>query len=267
MQVLLNLCDVQLLTGLGILFSSFVSQSCYVSAYHWQIICYLAWFSATTHAACLPALRTYLYEHPAERNCRLLFMAIFLAGLITALVPTSYFNWKWSNEYYYFEGTASILSSNVRCLFKRGTAQELWDRRACEGPVGLYDHLRQPAADGYLCNTVSVTPDFPSDFATGLSITSTTSHRILILSLIILILGFVTRTLKMFRVTTEAARHTVRQKLGYWAISFLQVITTGCEKFGTTPLRRIILKILRSLDLGISAYLVAKIYSDVISSE
>ncbi|KAE9582980.1 hypothetical protein CGMCC3_g1249 [Colletotrichum fructicola] len=117
----LTLCDVQILTGFGLLFSSFVGLTCYMSAYHWQIISYLAWFSNLTHAACLTALREYLYHHKMERNFRMMLMIVLMAGLITAIVPTGYFNWGDLDDKYIIwdQGTAGVPASNARCFFSQ----------------------------------------------------------------------------------------------------------------------------------------------------
>ncbi|KAK3897027.1 hypothetical protein C8A05DRAFT_20128, partial [Staphylotrichum tortipilum] len=71
-QVLLWMYGVQLFTGIGILLAGYIGMSC-TSAYHWQLLVYLAWFSNLTHIACLTALRRYLYQHQSARNWRLLF--------------------------------------------------------------------------------------------------------------------------------------------------------------------------------------------------
>ncbi|KAF4887614.1 hypothetical protein CGCFRS4_v010410 [Colletotrichum fructicola] len=120
-KMFLTLCDVQILTGFGLLFSSFVGLTCYMSAYHWQIISYLAWFSNLTHAACLTALREYLYHHKMERNFRMMLMIVLMAGLITAIVPTGYFNWGDLDDKYIIwdQGTAGVPASNARCFFSQ----------------------------------------------------------------------------------------------------------------------------------------------------
>ncbi|KAK3682974.1 hypothetical protein B0T22DRAFT_445128 [Podospora appendiculata] len=52
----------------GILFSAYLDLASNLSAYHWQLVVYLAWFANLTHIACLTLLRGYLYEHQRERN-------------------------------------------------------------------------------------------------------------------------------------------------------------------------------------------------------
>ncbi|KAK2058239.1 hypothetical protein LY76DRAFT_63889 [Colletotrichum caudatum] len=242
-RILLQLCDVQLLTGLGILFSSFFSLAGYMSAYHWQIITYLAWFSNLTHAACLTALREYFHHHQMERNCRMILMLVLLAGLVTAIVPTGYFNWRSA-----FQGTAGVPASNARCFFSQDFIQSAWKRRLCN------EHEWQTLADGYRCNSKR-TP------------LRTTAYESSIISITILTFSFASRSFKMFRTVSEISKDAVRQRVGRWASSCLMVTATGYRYFGTAALRRKLLAAFRPLDLMIALYIVAKLYLEVLSSE
>jgi hypothetical protein len=85
--------DLQILTGLSILISGYVQLRCGLSAFHWQVIVLLAWFSSITHLSCLTFLRNYLYNRPAERVWRLVAMGIMLSMLLVAMVPTGGYNW------------------------------------------------------------------------------------------------------------------------------------------------------------------------------
>lgn len=92
-KCVLNMSDLQIVTGLSILISGFTQLGCGLSAYHWQIVVYLAWFSSLTHLCCLIFLRNYLYNHPGQRLWRLVSMCIVIIMLVVALYPTGYFNW------------------------------------------------------------------------------------------------------------------------------------------------------------------------------
>ncbi|KAF4817583.1 hypothetical protein CGCSCA5_v005872 [Colletotrichum siamense] len=59
-ESIIMLCDVQVVTGLGILISGFVLLRCGLDAIHWQIAVFLAWFSTVTHLSGLEVLRTHL---------------------------------------------------------------------------------------------------------------------------------------------------------------------------------------------------------------
>lgn len=87
------MCDVQLFNGLGILTSGFISISCGLQAYHWQIVVYLAWFSSVTHLSCLTILRQYLSRRPTETYVRYILMVVLVLVLMVAIVPTGFFNW------------------------------------------------------------------------------------------------------------------------------------------------------------------------------
>jgi hypothetical protein len=93
LKCVLNMSDLQIVTGLSILISGFIQLRCGLSAYHWQIIVYLAWFSSLTHLCCLTFLRNYLFNHPGQHLWRLVSMFIIIIMLVVALVPTGYFNW------------------------------------------------------------------------------------------------------------------------------------------------------------------------------
>ena len=80
-RVLLGMCDVQLLAGTGILLSGYISVTSYISAYHWQLVVYLAWFSNLTHIACLTALRGYLHQHQSGAQLAPLFHDGTVGGL------------------------------------------------------------------------------------------------------------------------------------------------------------------------------------------
>lgn len=89
--------DMQLATGIAILISGYSQLHCGLSCYHWKVVGRLAWFSSLTHLSCLTLLRNHLYNNPAERQWRLLFMFILIVMHITAMVPTSNYDWDVTN--------------------------------------------------------------------------------------------------------------------------------------------------------------------------
>ncbi|KAI1360303.1 hypothetical protein F5Y08DRAFT_52948 [Xylaria arbuscula] len=89
-----SLCDIQLLTGFGILISGYNALECGLSAYHWQVVVHLAWFTCVTHLIGLTTLRRYLNDRPWERFIRYILALILLGLLLAALVPTAFFNWS-----------------------------------------------------------------------------------------------------------------------------------------------------------------------------
>lgn len=88
---MLTMSDLQLLTGLSILISGYTQLRCGLSAYHWQKIVNLAWFTSTTHLSCLTFLRNYLSQRKAQRIWRVLAMGTLVLLLLVAIVRTRYF--------------------------------------------------------------------------------------------------------------------------------------------------------------------------------
>lgn len=86
----MSLCDIQLLTGISMLLSGFVSLSDfeYMDLSSWFMITELGWFSNLTHQCGLVFLRSYLYENPRERMWRLILMSVLFVALVTAMTPT-----------------------------------------------------------------------------------------------------------------------------------------------------------------------------------
>lgn len=68
------LCDVQVVTGLGILISGFVLLRCGLDAIHSQIAVFLAWFSTVTHLSGLEVLRTHLNTYVWSKHLRFSLM-------------------------------------------------------------------------------------------------------------------------------------------------------------------------------------------------
>jgi hypothetical protein len=85
--------DIQIVTGIAILIGGLSTLSCGISAYHWQLVVDLAWFSSVTHLAALTFLRRYLHNKPVEKWCRVAFMLVMLVLLCGAMGPTAKFAW------------------------------------------------------------------------------------------------------------------------------------------------------------------------------
>ncbi|KAK3357258.1 hypothetical protein B0T25DRAFT_604039 [Lasiosphaeria hispida] len=92
-RCVLQLCDAQLMTGLGIMAAAYASLNSGLSAYHWQVAVYLAWFANLTHLSGLTFLRKYLHNHDRGRKWRLALMTLLFLMLLVGEVPTAFFNW------------------------------------------------------------------------------------------------------------------------------------------------------------------------------
>ena len=86
-KAILVYSDQQLITGTAILVRAFTQLRCGISAYHWQIVVYLAWFSSLTHSTPLEAPRQYSRDRPLLRSWRASFMLFVVVRLMIALLP------------------------------------------------------------------------------------------------------------------------------------------------------------------------------------
>ena len=96
------MCDAQILTGLAIIISGFLSLKCatsHISAYHWQMISYLAWFACVTQLSGLTVIRFYLQDRPVQRNVRFALMTLLFTLVLAGLIPTGYFDWNSEIEF------------------------------------------------------------------------------------------------------------------------------------------------------------------------
>ncbi|KAK3682975.1 hypothetical protein B0T22DRAFT_355898, partial [Podospora appendiculata] len=230
-KVILSMCDVQLVTGFGILISAYkdlLSDS--ISAYHWQIVVYLSWFSNLTHIACLVTLRGYLHHHQRERNWRLVFMAILWLLLIPAMVPTTYFNWA------HYEPTAALPASNARCFFDLSTAGHLY-----------YEGFNA---------TFFIRPSMP--------LSETSALQSAVVSILLLILSFGTRCMKLTKKTSELIRLNIRQKTSQFFKKALEVSKKKVDKTVDRTDRAGATVVLR---LVMAVYFTGKLYTDLLTSD
>ncbi|KAK3380562.1 hypothetical protein B0T24DRAFT_498530, partial [Lasiosphaeria ovina] len=131
-KVILAMCDVQIVTGLGILVSGCADLGHGISAYHFLLVGLVAWFSNLTHIAGLTVLRRYLHRRPFEKWIRLSLMIILSVMLLTAIGPTLFFNWPaWRSQddnqgedQEQRQGSAGLPGSYAICFFSPQRAIE-----------------------------------------------------------------------------------------------------------------------------------------------
>ncbi|KAF4821827.1 hypothetical protein CGCSCA5_v002590 [Colletotrichum siamense] len=238
-KIFLLLCDIQILTGFGILLANYLSLRCYISSYHWQINTYLAWFSNLTHAACLSALRGHLYRNKIERNFRMIVMTALVIMLIVAMVPTIYFNWRETSS-------ASAASSNARCFFSSSTAQKLWDDdQPCESRNSLDGCTRRMKQ----------------------SLGNSHAFQSAVVSIVLLVFNFASRSAKLYRTISDVSRITLREEVARGATFCLHAVSRRCKRRGSSPILIWVVSIFRPLDILIAFYLLAKLYTDWFFSE
>lgn len=189
------MADIQIVTGFAILISGYTTRTG-LSAVHWKMVVYLAWFSCSSHLSALIFLRNYLINRPAARFWRLTSMFALLLCVTVALVPTGHFFWDELTEAdpflkrysWIYEANDKIYNSNSTWLFK-------------------YSFEAPPAANA----TCYFNSQFTKADSRGLNS--------MIVSIILLICSFITRLLKLHRyilwIKVESiSRHLIDRILG-----------------------------------------------------
>ena len=172
--------DQQLVTGIGILVSGYTQISCSLSTYHWQIVVYLAWFSSLTHLTTLTALREFFRKQPTLAYWRVFFMGCTITLLGTALGPTGYVAQLQSSD---ATGSSSTLAVPALCLFSTAG----YTQASSSPSVAQYD-------SGY-----SLAP---------------INSLFILLSLLFLLVSYVSRVVKLFDSTSSIAKFWLRTRPG-----------------------------------------------------
>ena len=128
--------DTQVITSVAILVSGYVQLPCGLSAYHWQTIVDLAWFSALTHLATLTSLRQYFRSRPTMAILRIMFMGMTLILLAAALQPTVFMPQLRNGESAFVKNgpglqdsqivVSDFISSPAICLFSDQSRDQVW---------------------------------------------------------------------------------------------------------------------------------------------
>ena len=132
--------DTQVITSVAILVSGYVQLPCGLSAYHWQTIVDLAWFSALTHLATLTSLRQYFRSRPTMAILRIIFMGMTLILLAAALQPTIFLPQLRNSESAFVKDDSGLqdsrivvnefISSPAICLFSRQSRDKVWNSQS-----------------------------------------------------------------------------------------------------------------------------------------
>ena len=211
-QCFIQLCDIQMITGIAILIAAFSDLGSGISAYHWQMAVYLAWFANLTHLSGLTFLRKYLYSHQNEWNWRVFAMTIIFLILLVSEVPTIFFNWPNATRYTAmlpanpdnitdnaditrgaeFEMTAANASSLARCYFNLPHS------------AGLYSDQALWFTDTFLVGNST------SDSASVVSLSGSAAFQSGIISILMLVFSFTTRCIKLSKVLTLLFRNRIR---------------------------------------------------------
>ncbi|KAF4821669.1 hypothetical protein CGCTS75_v010962 [Colletotrichum tropicale] len=220
-ESIIMLCDVQVVTGLGILISGFVLLRCGLDAIHWQIAVFLAWFSTVTHLSGLEVLRTHLNTYVWSKHLRFSLMFLLLILLLVGIVPTGFFSLRNKN-----------FSSPAVCYFdlKYG----FWRFK---------ETLRQS--------------DFPE-----MQLERTPAYQAMVYSMVLLVLGFGTRSMKLLHPLSRTFKLNVRQPTS-------RRIRRLLTDFANTPAsseRRKLLKTELILKPALAGFFMVRLTSDFFSS-
>ena len=97
-SIVLMFSDQQVVTGIALLASGYAQLNSRINNYHWQMLVYLAWFSSLTHLTTLTVLRQYFRDNRKARLWRAVLMLITVMMLGAALLPTSDTLWLNASE-------------------------------------------------------------------------------------------------------------------------------------------------------------------------
>jgi hypothetical protein len=217
------MCDVQFVTGLGIIISGFIDLRKGISAYHFLLVTHLAWFSNLTHICGLTVLRQYFYKRPIEKLIRIVCMIILAIMLLVAIGPTLFFNWAHEDE-----GTASLPGTDAICFFNPSRSVK-WH--------SLSEH----------------------DFG---GVSNSTAFQSGIMSIVLLVLSLVSRTIKFQYSFSNYFRTKRRAWSGRMIHKISHLADRGTE---TTGLRAIGVRRLM-LYSQVATMLVLRLYCDLLIS-
>lgn len=222
-----------------------------LQAYHWQILVYLAWFSSITHLSGLTVLRSYLSRHPTGTYLRYALMAILLMILIVAIVPTGFFNWlpatgyanlvtweetrPWcSNSNKHNAGAPNVVvsaahqASPARCF------------HGFESGIRIFTNIANGCLTYYEDH-----PDF-----TIQKLEDTAALQAMILSVILLIFGFISRSVRLLKCIFIAGHKRIRQPLSNLARGCLnKTAERRPHALTVTPLLACLLTLRMMIDL------------------
>jgi len=247
---ILGLCDAQLLTGLGILISGFADLQAGLSAYHFQVITQLAWFSNLTHVAGLTVLRRYLHEHRAEKLWRLSFMGILTVMLLVAVVPTLFFNWPNDGEF-----SASNATSYAVCFYDTQRARDWYMNDICRFLA------RNEGSELDLSQCLAMVTTRQYSYLT-VRLSDTSAFQSTIVSITLLTLTFLSRLTKLVAPLTGGAK-AIRRALSERYYDFMRGLGTPTPKQRSKSPKAVRLS---AMELRLSVLLWFRLYTDILTS-
>ncbi|KLU92183.1 hypothetical protein MAPG_11129 [Magnaporthiopsis poae ATCC 64411] len=243
-KCIVDISDLQLLTGLSVLTTGFISLRCGskgdappVSAYHWQMVVNLAWFSTIMHLAALSVLRTHFRRHPRTRILHFLLSLLLLTLLLAAMWPTIFFNWRGGSGLSSAPSAANM-SSNAICFYDYSYGVASFEKARAE---------------------------FRKYEVSSVKLPETMAVQEIILSEMLLLAAFATRTVKLFNPLSALFTSSLRK---YPSKTFREVSTKLLKSTYPSKSRPVRLTLWRSFCLWpcVAAFYWGRIVLDVSSS-
>lgn len=259
MQCVLGLCDAQSFTGIGVLISGYLVLDAGISAYHWQIMVYLAWLANLTHMSGLTLLRSYLRSRTSsrigsrtrsrtklrtmlrtmKRKWRLLFMTILFVLLLVAEIPTAFFNWDSHDEYGFAEVSAANATSYAYCFYDMQIARKRFEIAARAS--SREDRIR--------------------------SLFDTTALQNMVISVLLLVFNFLTRVAKIVEEASSWATIRLRARLSRWWRKEVLLSDSAFLRSSRlwTP-RQILIRKYFVVKQSLAVLLLSRLYADIYTS-
>lgn len=127
------MCDIQILTGIGMLCSGFiVLPSMAIQSFDWAVIVQLTWFSNLTHQSGMIFMRSELHSkgRQRERYWRVFLMSVLAILLVVAMIPLAGFTWmdhalrNYANSWSDYSWPAKPAICLYDTTFQQGSSQD-----------------------------------------------------------------------------------------------------------------------------------------------
>lgn len=210
-----------------------------LSIFHWEILVRLCWFSCITHLAGLTSIRHYLQANPWERNLRFILIFALLVLLLVALFPTGFAIG--------FEGRYDTLAIPAICFFDKQARASIF--------INHFKSNDGSSDEGVEYSTIRDTHAFQS----------------MLVSMILLLTGFLVRLLKVFG--SHQSRLIQRARRSISSTIQRLILKLTCPPLSRAPSDRKLDHFLHALWRNIivrptlAIFLCVRVIADLITSE
>lgn len=198
---------------MSILIGGFICLDENLSALHWQIITYLAWFSCVTHLSGLTVLRRYFQARPWEKSLRITLMFILLVILIVAIVPSGFFNWRSPRaDSSVPQATAASAKTAAACFYNLACGKQLYQDSLTLNCTEVCTDILGNSAQ---CQLVSENGFWNFDCR---SLAKSSAMQEMIVSTALLFFGFVSRTIKLSTRISSTVHRRLSLPVSLWTL-------------------------------------------------